>query len=863
MIWHSSEASAVLAELEVDGKKGLPNGVVDMRLEKYGRNVISDAEKPSYLKRFSAQLGNKTVIALIITALLSFAVSLMYDEVNAYSPLLIIAIVLINAAISAYYLHSCDNALDDVKSATNPAATVLRDGIVKKINSAELVPGDIIILEEGDYISADARLLESNELRCNETALNGEEVPVEKYADACFEEITAASARGNMVFSGTSVVHGTARAVVVATGLNTETGHTASILKQTGEKRLPLEKELEGTSRLVNTAVLVICALVFVIGMLQNFSSGSFASMTLKTLVNACALAVAAIPEGLPAIATVVIAVGIRRLTEDKIIIKDSTVPELLGKTSVICADKTGILTRNKMHLSRIFDGEGITDVTAEAPGERASLVLKLAAACSTLHNDPTEDAIKKACLDYNSMAEADVEAAFPRLGIIPFDSQRKTMTVISMINEKPFAIVKGAPEVLLPKCVGITDGEILKINNEMADEALRVVCIAMRPLESIPANPNPAEIEDELSFVGLLGLDDPPRDGVIEDISDCAAAGVRTVMITGDNLITAKSVARRIGILTDGTDAITGEELSALSDDELAERIENYSVYARISPADKLRIIKAWQKNGATVTVTGDGVQDAEALSAADVGCAMGKFGTDVARGTADVVISNSRFGSVACAVRECRGLFVNIRKSVHYLLSCNFAELIVMLIGMLMFSCPPLAAVQLLWINLLTDSAPAISLTMERAEKRVMSARPYTSLAGLFGGKLLISALQALAMAAAALVAFAVGRSSGEAVAMTMAFGTLGMSEIFHCYNVRLDGTVFSKEIFSNKFLNYSAVLSLFIIVFIMLTPAGMAFGMTTVSLKQLLISLALAILIVPVAEGLKLALGNKSKE
>lgn len=862
MIWHSSERSAVLTELEVDGKKGLPNGVADMRLEKYGHNVISDSEKPTYLKRFAAQLGSKTVIALIITALLSFIVSLMYDEVNAYSPLLIIAIAVVNAAISAYYLHNCDNALNGIKSVTNPSATVLRDGIVKRINSAELVPGDIIILEEGDYISADARLLESNELRCNETALSGEEVPVEKNAELCFEEITAASARGNMVFSGTSVVHGTAKAVIVATGLNTETGHTASILKQTGEKRLPLEKELEGTSRLVNTAVLIICAMVFVIGMLQNFSSGNFASMTLKNLVNAIALAVAAIPEGLPAIATVVIAVGIKRLVQDKIIIKDSAVPELLGKTNVICADKTGILTRNKMNLSVIYDGEAVTDVTSEPPGERAALVLKLAAACSTLNNDSTEEAIKRACLTYNSMSDVDVEAAFPKLGVIPFDSLRKTMTVISMINEKPFAIVKGAPEVILPKCVGITDSEILKINNRMADEALRVVCIAMRPLESIPANPDSTEIETELNFVGLLGLDDPPRDGVIEDIADCAAAGIRTVMITGDNLITAKSVARRIGILTDGTEALTGEELSALSDDELAERVERCSVYARISPADKLRIIKAWQKNGAVVTVTGDGIQDAEALSAADVGCAMGKFGTDVARGTADVVISNSRFGSLACAVRECRGLFVNIRKSVHYLLSCNLSELIVMLIGMLVFKCSPLAAVQLLWINLLTDSAPAISLTMEKAEKRVMRPVSASRFGGLIGGNYIVSGLQALAMAAITLAVFAVGRASGDSVAMTMAFGVLGMTEIFHCYNIRLDGTVFSREIFSNSFLNYAAVLSLFIILFIMLTPAGIAFGMATVTVKQALVSLLSALLIIPVSEGLKLAFGSAEK-
>ena len=861
MIWHSTDRAAVLKELGVDDKKGLPNGVADMRLEKYGKNIISDSGKPTYLKRFLSQLNSKLVLVLIITALLSFIVSLMYNEVNSFSPLLIIGIVIINAAVSAYHLHTCDNALDSMKSATNPKAAVLRDGIVKNINSALLVPGDIILLEEGDYISADARIIESNEFRCNEVSLTGSEIPVEKSGEGIFEEITAACDRSNMVFSGTSVAHGNAKAVVVATGLNTETGHTTAILQQTGEKKLPLEKELDGIGKIVNTAVLIICAVAFIIGLIQNFSSGNFAAMTLRVLVNSVALAVAAIPEGLPAVATVVVAVGIQRIVQDKIIIKDSDALETLGKTNVICADKTGILTRNKMQLSRIYDGDKITDVEIEAPGEKPALVLKLATACSTLRNDPTEEAIKKACLTYNSMSEKDIAGFFPQLGVIPFDSERKTMTVISMINEKPFAIIKGAPEVVLPKCVGINAEEVLKINDAMAEDALRIVCIAMRPLDSIPANPNPEEIEHGLTFVGLLGIIDPPRDNVTDDIAACKAAGIRTVMITGDNLITAKSIARRIGILTDDSSAVTGEELAALSDEELAQSVKNYSVYARVSPADKTRIVKAWQQNGAVVTVTGDSVQDTEALISADIGCAMGKFGADVARGTADIVISNSRFGSIVCAIKESRGLFDNIRKSVYYLLSCNFAELLSVFAGMLIFSGTPLSAVQLLWINLLTDCAPAISISMERAEDAVMKRKPYTALGKLFDGRSLIGlAIQSLTITAATLIAFVLGRSAGSAAAMTMAFGVLGMSEIFHCYNNRLDGTLFGKHIFANRFLNLSAILTLFILIFLMLTPAGYVFGMTVISFKQFIICLLLSFAIVPVTELIKLVNKNR---
>ena len=384
MIWHSTQGSDVLRELEVDDKKGLPNGVAEMRLIQYGRNVISSVEKPSYLKRFLGQIKSKTVIALIIIALLSFAVSLMYREDYFFSPLLIIAIVLINAAVSAYHLHSCDNALDSMKSITNPSVTVLRDGIVRTVNSALLVPGDIILLETGDYISADARIIDSNEFRCNESMLTGDEIPVEKNGDAVFEDITAIENRSNMVFSGTSVAHGNAKAVVVATGLNTEIGRTSAILQQTGEKSLPLEGELDGIGKIVNVIILIICLAVFIIGMVQNFRSGNFASTTLKMLMNAVALAVAAIPEGLPAIATIVIAIGVKRIVEDKIIIKDSDALELLGKTNVICSDKTGVLTRNKMQLAKIFDGDKLTDVETEPIGEKTSLVLKLATACST-----------------------------------------------------------------------------------------------------------------------------------------------------------------------------------------------------------------------------------------------------------------------------------------------------------------------------------------------------------------------------------------------------------------------------------------------------------------------------------------------
>lgn len=855
MIWHSTDTSEVLNELQVDGEKGLANGMADLRLERYGENVITKTQKPTYLKRFLGQLRSKIVIVLMVTAVLSFVISLMYNEVNSYSPLLIIGIVVINAAVSAYYIHKCDNAIDAVKSATNPTVRVIRDGIIKEINSALLVPGDIILLSAGDYISADARIIKCSEFRCNENALTGEEVPVEKTDSTVHDDITAVEERSNMVFSGSSVVHGNAKAVVVATGINTEIGMNSAILEQTGKNALPVESELTSLSRFINIVILFICAVVFIIGMIQNFKSGNFASMTLKVLCNSIALAVAAIPEGLPAIATIVIAIGLQRIIKEKIVIKDSNALETLGKTDILCCDKTGVLTRNKMVLSKIYNGDNIVDLENEELDQKSSMVLKMATACSTLDNDSTEDAIKEACLSYNSMSPEDIENMFPSLAVIPFDSERKTMTVISMMNERPFAVIKGAPEIVLPNCVGIDEKALLKINDDFANDTLRVVCIAMKPLDEIPANPNSADIETGLIFVGLLGLSDPPRETVVEDIKSCETAGIRTVMITGDNLITASSVARKIGILKDGTEAITGEQLSEMSDDELARNIEKYSVFARVSPGDKLRIVRAFKRRRFTVTITGDNANDADALSEADVGCAIGKFGTDIARGSADIVISANRFSSIVYAVKESRGLFQNIKKAVYYFLSCNFAELLTVLVGMLIFRGSPLSAVQLLWINLLTDSTTAISLAMENAEERVMKRKSPFADRLLDVGAVSSISLQSVFIAGISIIAYALGLKAGSAQAMTMAFAVLGISQVFHCYNCKFEGTVINKTIFANRFMNLSSILTLFIVIFLLFTPAGYVFGLTALSFKSFAICLGLSFLTVPFCELTKL--------
>ncbi len=850
MIWHSSEINDVLHNLSVTKENGLANSVALERLELYGKNTTSTTDKTSLFSRFLHQLKNKVVYFLVAVAIVSFVVSITYKQNDFYFPLLIIAIVFLNAFISALHLHKCDEALNDIQNAANPTVTVVRDGSEKQIPSEMLVPGDIIILNEGDYITADARIIESDAFRCNEAILSGEIIPVEKAADITVEDIANITERKNMVFAGCSVVHGTARAVVVETGLSTEIGKQADISHQTNSETLPITDTLKNSGKIINMAVLAFCVIAFIIGLIQNFNSNApFATITLGALMNAVALGVCAMPESLPAISTIVIALGIKRMIDDNIVIKNTKALEMLGKTEVICVDKTGILTKNNMELGLIFDGEQLTDVTKEALPEKSAGVLQLAVACSMLQNDSTETAIENASIKYLSLSREEIGNLFPRLSAIPFDSTRKTMTSINMISGRPVAVVKGAPEILISKCIISEKDKVLKLCDDLADKSYRVLCIALKPLDEVPANPDAESIETNLTFVGLLCLNDPPQSDTVEAINTCNIAGIRTVMITGDNILTAKAIARRIGILTDDSQAITGAELDKMSDEELAKNVEKYSVYARITPEDKIRIIKAWQSCGKIVAATGNGFEDADALSIADIGCTVGQFGADAAKGNADVIIKNKKFMTAIRAIRESRALFDNVKKAVSYLLACNFGEIAAYIFGMIIFGMPPLAAVQLLWINLLTDSTSVISLTVENSEPNVMHKKPLTLSGHLFSRNALLNILSdSLVIAVLTLIAFAIG---GASVGATMAFATLSMVQIFHSFNMKTQQSLIKADFKSNKFMNFSSVLVLFISIFLVLTPAGFVFGLAKLSAGKFFLSLLLALAIIPISE------------
>ena len=862
MIWHNTEAEKVLKELSVDPDKGLYSGVADERLSIYGKNTIASEEKSNFFKHFLSALNSKLNYILAFLAVLS--IILCFAKVpgvsNFISPILIIAIIIIDSLASAYFKHQSILALNRLNGHINPMVNVLRDGLIKQVPSEYLVPGDILILKEGDYITADARIIECSNFRTNEIAVTGEKFDVEKRTNELLEDITQIKNRSNMVYSGSNVSSGTAKAVVVETGRNTEIGKTAEILEQTGSDNLPINDSLAKTEKVISTVIFIFCLFIFVIEILfgRKNHDVSFMAMTLQMLSNTVALMLCAIPESLPAISVIVVALGINRIIESRIIVKKIKVLELLGKTNVICADKTGILTKRVMTLSTIFDGEKSISVSNDPITEKTALILRLASVCSTLENDSTEQAIEEACVNYCGISKPEIENVFPRLAVIPFDTSRKTMTTINMINNSPMAIVKGAPESLIEKCVECDTKNIEKVYKEMSENGQRVLLIAIKNLNEVPANPSAEEIESELTFVSLLGLDDPPRSGAVEGIRICTSAGIKTIMMTGDSKSTAVSIAKQIGILSNESQAITGDELNELTDDELINDIEKYTVYARITPADKLRIISAWQEKGKIVTITGDNTEDADALSAADIGCVMGRGGTDVARGTADLVIEENNFKFLVKAIQESRGLFENIKKSILYLFSCNLSELLIFPICLISFGFPPLVAVQHLFINLISDCAPSISLALEKSERSVMKKKPITLNGKLFDFNTVVSIVSyGLFLTIICIISFAIGNTVSSACATTMLFATMSISQILHSFNLKSERSLLKTDFGSNKFMLYSTLISLFICMFLVLTPAGFVFELTILSSGKFFAALGLSLLIIPFGEIQKIFL------
>lgn len=836
---HSKKGEELLQELNVSPETGLTSAQVAELQAKFGENRLREKKKKSTFRRFLDQFKDVMILILIAAAIVSFV--LVCVEGNwgeLFEPALILLIVILNAIMGVYQEGKAEKALDALKNMSAPHARVIRDGKESVIDAAALVPGDIIKLEAGDFVPADARLIHSTSLKSEESALTGESVPSEKDATAEVAEKAPIGDRANMVFSGCSITYGTALAVVTGTGMNTEMGKIAGLLDGAGDAQTPLQKKLAQLGKYLGIVALAACAVIFVVGLFSK-------SMEIKDVfMTAVSLAVSAIPEGLPAIVTIVLSIGVQRMVKKNALIRRLPAVETLGSASIICSDKTGTLTQNRMTLVKAYvDGKGTTEDISEGNSEAVRALLLRGALCcdgSVVFNDdgteqhigdPTETSIVLAA-HKNGIPKDDINKQYPRVAGIPFDSDRKLMTTVNVMDGQNVVIVKGAFDMLAARCVSGDLETAKRITEEMSEDALRVLAIACKVVDTVPENPTSEELESGLTFLGLVGMIDPPRPECKVAVATCRQAGIKPVMITGDHVVTASAIARELGILVEGDMAITGAQLDAMTEEELDENVEKISVYARVSPENKIRIVRAWQRKGQVVSMTGDGVNDAPALKAADIGCAMGITGTDVAKGAADMTLTDDNFATIVDAVREGRGIYANIKKVVGFLLGTNIGEVITVFLSMLLWRETPLLSMQLLWINLVTDSLPAIALGMEPVENDVMNRKPKPKNEGLFAGGLGVRVVLMGAMfAALSLVAFYLGKTMGGTLThgQTMAFIVLAMSQVLHSFHMRSDKSLFKIGPFGNGKLNWAALASVLLVCFVLFVPGVQtAFGL-----------------------------------
>ena len=850
MNWHSKSYSEPVEKFCSDIKYGLTVSQAEKHLDSYGKNQLDEAKRTSIVTKFFMQFNDFMIIMLIIAAGVSAGISLLQNEPDFLDPIIIMLIVVLNAALGVFQENKAEKSLEALKQISAPKSRVVRNGKTSSIETPFLVPGDIIILRAGDMVPADARLIEAINLKSEESALTGESAPVEKSADSRAAVDSPIGERHNMVFAGTTITSGRAKAIVVATGMYTEMGHIAGMIIKDETPQTPLQKKLAETGKTLGIAALIICALIFVIGLLRNFSP-MFMFMT------SVSLAVAAIPEGLPAIVTIMLAIGVQRMATRNAVIRKLPAVETLGGANVICSDKTGTLTQNKM---RVVAFHNINGPLAQNDNNRRR-ILEYGCLCNDtvmetksneldLIGDPTETALVSAAFE-QFISKNDLDRQYTRVAEIPFDSKRKLMTTLHKLEDGYLLITKGAPDVLAEKCASYAVGsmpipmdykakrDLLAQNNIMAAQALRVLGIAYKKIDVLPKNIN--TLENDLIFLGLFGIMDPPRPEALHAVKLCKKAGIRTVMVTGDHIITARAIGEKLGIITDFDKAMTGAELNKLSQAELEMVIDDYKVFARVSPDHKVRIVKAFQAKGNIVAMTGDGINDAPALKAADIGCAMGITGTDVAKGAADMILMDDNFATIVEAAREGRGIFANIRKAVHFLLSSNIGEILTILVAILAGWGMPLVAIQLLWVNLITDSLPAIALGLDPAESDIMHRPPYKS-SSLFTAELWQRIfLEGIMIGLLALIAFGYGKmhfSQGDSfiIGRTMCFATLSISQLVHAFNMRSDKSLKEINPFSNIYLVGAFILGVMLqAAVINISPIGAVFKTCPLNIHQ----------------------------
>ncbi|MBQ7740067.1 MAG: calcium-translocating P-type ATPase, PMCA-type [Eubacterium sp.] len=867
-----STKEAVLSE-QGSSFDGLSSSEAANRLEKNGKNKLDEGKKDSLIKRFLSQLADPMIIILIVAAVISAITATINGEKEGYADVIIIMIVvIINAVLGVYQESKAEKAIEALQEIAAATSKVIRDGKLIDVRSEELVVGDIVVLEAGDSVPADCRIIENASLKIEEAALTGESVPVDKTDEVISGEGSDSVPLGdrkNMCYMGSNVVYGRGKAVIIATGMDTEMGKIADALTKAKDEDTPLQIKLNQLSKILSVVVLGICAFIFAFDIVRGFIVGDHLKFDdyLSFFMVAVSLAVAAIPEGLAAVVTIVLSIGVTKMSKRNAVIRKLTAVETLGCTQIICSDKTGTLTQNKMTV-------------VEHTGDDEELLARAMALCcdaelqedGTVKGEPTEAALV-AYANKLGLKKYELEKETPRVGEAPFDSGRKMMSTIHQTSEGFIQYTKGAPDVVLSRCTSaLVDGktvpmtdelraEIVKANKEMADKALRVLCVAMRLYSEQPSN-EASELENELCYVGLTGMIDPVRPEVVDAIKECRTAGIRPIMITGDHKDTAVAIAKSLGIIKDESGAITGADLDKISDEELDKRITEFSVYARVQPEHKVRIVKAWKKLGKITAMTGDGVNDAPSIKNADIGVGMGITGTDVTKNVADMVLADDNFATIVSAVEEGRRIYDNIRNSIQFLLSSNLSEVlsifIATLLGFTLFE-----PVHLLWINLITDCFPALALGMEKGEPDIMQRKPRDSRDGIFAGGMGIDcAYQGVMVTLLTLAAYYIGTRFGggspEFVhqrAMTMAFLTLSMSEIFHSFNMRSRRQSIAKMGSLNWYLIGAMVASLVLSTVVIYIPfLTKAFDFVPLTLNQYATALGLSILVIPIVEIVK---------
>jgi Ca2+-transporting ATPase len=885
--FYNQEIGEIISSLKSDTAKGLRTDEVKRRLVEYGYNQLASKRRKSFAQKFFEQFKSFMIIILLIAAVISGVVGLMQGE-GLLDTYVILGILVLNAFVGAFQERKAETSLEALKSLAAPLTKVLRDGVIKEVLTRELVPGDIIILETGAVIAADLRLTEAVNLKIQESALTGESVPVEKHTAVLRGNDVALGDRINMAFSSGMVTYGRGRGVVIGTGMKTEVGKIANMLQETVETETPMSRRLEQLGKVLGIAALIICAVIFIVGVLYGNS-------VISMFMTAVSLAVAAIPEGLPAVSTVVLAIGVQRMVKRNAIIRTLPSVETLGSATVICSDKTGTLTQNKMTVVEAYVNHKKDVINRAAPAtvlnKEENRLLAIAVLCADAQvrtnedgkfeftGDPTETALLDFGILYG-IYKNDIEKKFPRIAEIPFDSERKRMTTVNRMSETNTRInVKGGLDEVLSVCDKIIihgkirpiaaddKQQILQVNETMANSALRVLAMAYKDLPEVPRKVQIGETENGLIFIGLLGMIDPARPEVIDAVAKCNSAGIKPVMITGDHKSTAMAIAREIGIYKEGDTAITGAELEKLSEDEFIKNVAKYSVFARVAPEHKVRIVKAWQSHDEVVAMTGDGVNDAPALKQADIGAAMGIVGTDVAKGAADMVLTDDNFATIVSAVEEGRRIYDNILKAIQFLLSTNIGEIFLLLVTSIFNLGNPLLPIQILWVNLVTDSLPALALSVDPAEKGIMNRNPRNSKKGFMtNGMVWRIMYQGIMIGAIPLAAFMIGlREQGVVLGQTMAFATLMFAQLVHVRNLH-SNTRSSLAIspFKNiPLIGAIAASAALALIVLLIPPIRDAFSLTALDGKHWLIVILMSLIPLVVVDIFKLIRINTTRD